>query len=113
MSSKILQEGVHDAEFLLSEANGSFSREEINIAAGQPGMNAGTLLMDDGSGNRTPWIAGGSEPITGILYQNVSASDVDQKATEIVRNAEVMRSKLDGYAATADVELIKLKIILR
>ncbi len=40
----ILTEGAHTGEFLLSEANGTRSREEISIAATASAMDAGTLL---------------------------------------------------------------------
>lgn len=40
----IKTEGTHPGEFLLSEANGSRSRENIIIAAGSGKLSAGTLL---------------------------------------------------------------------
>ncbi|WP_228770478.1 head decoration protein [Pseudomonas aeruginosa] len=40
----IKTEGVHAGEFLLSEANGSRSRENIVITAGSGRLVAGTLI---------------------------------------------------------------------
>ena len=113
MASKILHEGMHDAEFLLSEANGSFSREKCVILAGQSALVAGTLLTEDGTGKRVPWTPASATQVTSILYQNVPASTDDQEATEIVRSAEVMKTALTGYDPVADDDLAELGILLR
>jgi hypothetical protein len=49
MSIKI--EGVHAGEFLLSEANGTRSREEVIISAGNGKVAAGTLIAKISSAN--------------------------------------------------------------
>lgn len=57
----IKTEGVHAGEFLLSEANGSRSRENIVVSAGAGKLAAGTLLGEITAANAmVPTAAGGN-----------------------------------------------------
>lgn len=110
-------------EFLLSEGNGTISREEVTIASGS-NLVAGTVVgkvtadgkyvaYDDDN-------ADGSETAAGILYAAVNATSADTKGVIIARHAEVITSKL-VFAATNDAgdktagkaDLAALGIILR
>lgn len=85
MSAKL--EGVHNAEFLLSEANGQYSREVVTISSGAGVVQAGSLLNSanavvDGSGVAYNTAAK-------VVLNTVDATDADVKAAVIVRHAEV------------------------
>ncbi|MCY1361768.1 Bacteriophage lambda head decoration protein D [compost metagenome] len=57
----IKTEGVHAGEFLLSEANGTRSREEVVICAGSGKLAAGTLIAQITAANAlTPTAKGGN-----------------------------------------------------
>lgn len=95
-------------EALLSEGDGSISREEITIASGAGALAAGTVLGTiTASGKYTGFDDGnsdGSETATAVLMQAVDASDADVTATAIVRLAEVKKDGLQwisGVDATA------------
>jgi hypothetical protein len=110
--------GGRAAEFLLSEAPGTLSREEITVVSGQ-NLVSGTLLgkvtasskyiaYDDGADP-----ADGSETAAGILLYDCDATDGDQKAVMIARNAEVASAKLTGSDANGLADLAALTIIAR
>lgn len=116
-----LTEGMHAGEFLVSEANGTRSREIATLTSGQD-LEAGTvvatvsakLVAFDQDG------ADGSETITGILYDGVDASGADQPCVVIVRDAEVNGAELvwpadieAGEKTTAIAALAALGIIVR
>lgn len=112
-----LTEGRHTAEFLLSEANGYQSREQVVLAAAAPAMQAGTLLGKiTASGKYTAYnngAADGTQTVAGILYANAADSAADQKVTIIARNAEVKGTSLTGSDAPGLVDLAALGIIVR
>ena len=110
-------EGKYAAEFLLSEGNGSISREQVVIAAAAPAMVAGTVLgRITASGKFTAYNnanSDGTQTAVGVLYEAVPDSTSDQKAVAILRYAEVQQSELTGYDAAAKSELEALGIIVR
>jgi len=112
-----LIEGKHTAEFLLSEGNGSISREEVVIASTAPAMVPGTVVgVITASGKYAPYsnaAVDGTQTAAGILYASVDDRAADQKAVVIVRDAEVVSSELTGIDAPAKVELKALGIICR
>ena len=112
-----LTEARRTGAFILSEASGTRSREEVTIAAAAGAMEPGTVLgkisasgkyvaYDDGSND-------GSESAAGILYAAVSDSTGDQKAVIIARDAEVAQDRLTGLDDAAKVDLAALGIIVR
>ncbi|MDR2366437.1 MAG: head decoration protein [Zoogloeaceae bacterium] len=117
MNDEILQEGSHTAEFLLSEGNGEISREEVLIKSGAV-YSAGQVLgivtatgkyaAYDNSDSTT-----GLGVAAGVLYAPVDAADADQKATVIVRLAEVVQSLLVGLDDAAKADLLLRNIIVR
>lgn len=90
-------------EALLSEGDGSISREKLVIKSGAGALKSGTVLgkvttggkyegYDDGKSN-------GAEVAVAVLMQNVDASSADVEATCIVRLAEVKKDALQWIAA--------------
>jgi hypothetical protein len=112
-----LTEGRHTAEFLLSEANGYQSREQVVLAAAAPALSAGTVMGKiTASGKYVAYsnaAVDGSQTAVGILYANAENSAADQKVTIIARNAEVKGVALTGSDAPALVELAAIGIIVR
>lgn len=112
-----LTEGRHTAEFLLSEANGYQSREQVVLAAAAAALSAGTVMGKiTASGKYVAYsnaAVDGSQTAAGILYANAPDSAADQKVTIIARNAEVKGTSLTGSDAPALVELAAIGIIVR
>jgi hypothetical protein len=113
----ILTEGKHTGEFILSEGNGTISREEVTVAAAAAALAAGTVMGKiTASGKYVAYnnaASDGSEVAAGILYTNVPDSAADQKAVIIARQAEVLNSALTGIDAPGKVDLAALGIIVR
>lgn len=113
----IKTEGVHAGEVLLSEANGTRSREEITLAATDAVLPAGQLLGKvTASGNYAPYnnaATDGSEVAAAVLYAPVGISASAQRSVGIVRDAEVKRALLTGLDTTGEADLLALGIIAR
>jgi hypothetical protein len=118
----MLKEQVHTGEFLLSEANGSRSRDEIVIASGSgillPGQLLGLVTQTDSAkvGKYVPYVdtaTDGSQSVKGILYHRVDATSADIPAVIIDCDAEVATTLLTGLDADARTDLVALGIKLR
>ena len=108
----ILTEGVRNASFLVSEANGYRSREvlTVNVPASTT-FNAGSILGYDTSAEKYVGpdfsYASGDSENQALLYEtlvNDTESAVDYEVTCIVRDAEVVAAHLtyvDGADAAA------------
>ena len=118
-----LTEGQHAGEFVVSEANGSRSREPATVVTGQnlkAGHVVGTVTA---SGKLTEWNPAnldGSETVSGILFDNVDATAADASGVVFARDAEVQASALQyfdgatqGDRDTAAAQLSALGIIVR
>lgn len=112
-----LTETLHTAEFLVSEASGTRSREMVTIDAAAAALLPGQVLGKiTASGKYVAYNNGavdGSEVAAAILYSAVPDSAADQKATVIVRHAEVDESLLTGLDATGKTDLAALGIVMR
>lgn len=112
-----LIEKVRDGEFILSEANGTRSRETVVIDSSAPAMLSGTAVgVVTADGEYTTYNDGatdGSEVCAGILYTSVGAGPADRKGVVIKRDAEVSAEKLIGVDANAKADLLALGIVLR
>lgn len=112
-----LTESLHAGEFIVSEANGTRSREEITIAAAAAALPVGQVLGKiTASGLYTAYNNGavdGTEVAAAILYDAAADSAANQKAVAIVRDAEVDESLLTGLDATGKTDLAALGIIFR
>lgn len=113
-----LNEGKHTAEFLLSEGNGSISREQGVLDSSSPALAAGTLLGKVTATGRLLAYNASNVPIginvaVGVLYANAAASTTHQKVTYIARQAEVAGVGLTGNDATGTTNLAALGIVIR
>ena len=112
-------------DFLLSEANGTYSRENAVLSSGN-NLQAGTVLGKLTSGGEYTALdpaadpQDGSEDASGILWANANATDADAAVVVICRDAEVKADALiwptgiatnDKNAAIA--QLVALGIVLR
>lgn len=111
-----LIEARRTGEFLISEANGTRSREEVTIDASAGAMVAGTVVSKLASGKYVAYDdvgTDGSEVAAGILYRAVPDATGDQKAVIYARDCEVAQVHLTGYNANAKADLAALGIIVR
>lgn len=100
-----LTEGNKPAEFVMSEANRSRSRDTITIASGAGVVKAGTVLgrvIASGKFVPSPHTgADGSQTGVAINLYEVNATSGDVKVAAITRDAEVNSVTL-SYAASVD-----------
>ena len=112
-----LVEGKHTGEFLLSEGNGSISREQVVISSTAGAMVPGTVVgVITATGEYAAYsnaAVDGTQTAAGILYAAAPDLAVDLRAVVIVRDAEVVASELTGLDAPARVELRAIGIICR
>lgn len=110
-------EARRTGEFILSEANGTRSREQIVIDASAGAMVAGTVVSKlTATGKYVAYDdvgTDGTEAAAGILYAAVADLTADQAAVIIARDAEVSEILLTGYNANAKADLAALGIIVR
>ncbi len=113
----IKTEGFHAGEFLLSEATGTRSREEITLAASTAVLPAGQVLgRITASGLYAaydPAASDGREAATAVLWSPLGISTQTQRSVAIVRDAEVKRGCLTGLDADAEALLVAFGIIVR
>lgn len=112
-----LNEGVHTAEFLLSEGNGFISRENIVIDSSAPALQPGTVLGKMANGRYKAYnnanSAGDADAAAGILYAYIADSTSNQNAVMIARSAEVVASKLIGLDTAGRADMAPNLIIFR
>ena len=112
-----LVEGRHTGEYIVSEGEGSISREELTVTQSGTAIVSGTVLGKiTASGKYVPYsnvAADGSEVAAGVLYTSLPAATGDKKAVVHVRYAEVFGAALTGSDAPAVVDLKALGIIVR
>lgn len=103
-------EGMHAGEFVLSEANGTRSREEIVVTQAGAALSAGQVLgRITASGKYVPRVttnSNGSEVAAAILYGNLPAATGDVAAVGFVRDCEVDGNVLTGYGADATAKAV-------
>lgn len=116
---KISTEGRHAGEFLLSEANGTRSREEITVAATATALPSGQLLGKlTATGEYAPYDpavdpADGSETVAAVLWAPVAASDAAQRTVGIVRDAEIIERLITGLDPAGEASLLAMGIVVR
>ncbi|WAC26417.1 head decoration protein [Ancylobacter sp. SL191] len=93
--------------YIISEANGYRSRDEITVASGAGVLKAGRVLGKvTASGkyvNYTPGASDGSQNAAAILYQGCDATSADVRRTITARDSEVQADVLNwGPAVTTD-----------
>lgn len=117
-----LIEGRHAGEFLMSEAPGQRSRENVTIASGQD-LPAGAVLGKLTSGGKyveyNNGLSDGSQTAVGVLISPCDASAGDVEAAIIARDAEVNGDCLEwGSESATDitagvVDLLAAGIVVR
>jgi Bacteriophage lambda head decoration protein D len=98
------------ANFIVSEANGYRSREQIVVAQG--GLYRDGTILQAVRGDElkyAPFAGGGDEEGGGalaVLFQTVDAREADIRATGMVRDCELQRAmlKFAGEVSAADRE---------
>ena len=111
-------------ECILSEANGTRSRESVTFVSGTPALKSGEVVaIVTASSKYSTYDNGasdGTEVAAGVLIEDVDASAADATGVILRRDAEVIDSLLtyqsgqDGAAQTAaKVDLTALGIIAR
>lgn len=117
-----LTQGIEHGEFMLSEANGMRSREEVTVTvAGAVALPSGTVLGQIAAtgkyikhDNALANDAGGAA--TAVLLYACDGVNGDYKRTVIARDAEVIGNRLNGGAAlhsTVKTDLAAVGIIVR
>lgn len=108
---------VYTAEFLLSEANGSISREEGVFAITVADVPAGTVLGKVTVGGAyAPYDNGasdGTQTAVAVLYSAVKANVATQPCVVIARHAEVDGAMLTGNDANGTTDLAAQAILVR
>lgn len=117
-----LTEGRHAGEFILSEAAGQRSRENVTIVSGQD-LKAGAVLGKITTGGKYTEVNqgadDGSQTAVAILIADCDATGGDTAAAVIARDAEVNGDCLDwGSESAAEIvtgrtELTAVGIIVR
>lgn len=104
------------ADFLLSEANGQRSRENILLKTSKA-LPAGQLLAIGEDGVYVPYVGSGTpeKPIeaVGVLYAGALEASDKQSAVAIVRDAEVAGGLLVGLDEPSSASLAKLGVLVR
>lgn len=112
----IKHESVHTGEYIVSEGNGSISREAITVAAGEV-IPAGQVLgIKTGTGEYAPYNSAandGTEVAAGILYASLPASDKPRRGVATVRLAEVAAERMTGLDDAGIADLKTRNIIVR
>ncbi|MCK2095225.1 head decoration protein [Thauera aromatica] len=114
-------EARRTGSYILSEANGTRSREDLVIASGAGVLEPGTVLgkitaVGANQGKYAPYddtADDGTEAAAAILYQAVDATATDAKAVGHVRDCEVAELRLVGIDAAAKVDLAALGVLVR
>lgn len=120
----VIHQKPRAADFLLSEASGQRSRENIVLAPTDRPLMPGQLLALNDEGLHVPYTGPkqtGTEeepvfeqvPVAGVLYASVRASEEEQQAVKIARDAELIQEKLISFDDGASQSLTKLGLILR
>lgn len=96
-----------DGHYIVSEANGYRSREEIVIVSGAGVLKAGRVLGKIAASGKytsyTPGASDGSQNAAAILYQGCDATSADVRRTITARDTEVNAAVLNwGAAVTTD-----------
>ena len=118
-----LTEGPHKGEFIVSEGNGSISREVVTILAGRtlaPGTVLGRVTSSGKYRDLDPALNNGAEVAAAILHDAADASGGDVTAVAVVRLAEVNAAEIvwpdgitDNQRRAALAQLAEKNIIAR
>lgn len=112
-----VQEGIHQGEFLLSEGEGTYSRDVAVLVPQAAALPSGQLLGKLTTGGKYTVYdntkSDGSETCVAVLYTQTGVTAADKKVVVISRLAEVTGARLTGLDAPAKADLQALGIIVR
>ncbi len=105
------------AEFVLTEASGQRSRENIVVVQTGAAILSGTVLGKvTASGKYKPYANGasdGTEVAAGVLYNYLPAKTGDSDAVGFMRDCEVMRAAMTGLDTAGETDLVAEGVIVR
>lgn len=116
MNYDIVTQGARTAAFLLNEASGERSREQIVLLKGNTAFAPGQILSKNAAGKYVAFAAPaeGATAEVAILYEGRPAdTTADRYAAAVVRDCEVVESLLVGPTEPARAALLAAGIILR
>jgi hypothetical protein len=118
----VFAKGPANEGFIVSEANGSRSREVVTVESGAGTLVAGVVLaMKAATEKYVPFdesATSGAENATAVLCRSVDATAADAEAVVIARDAEVAEAELvfdenataggkaDAMAALAELGIV-------
>lgn len=113
----ILTSNPRLAEFMLAEASGQRSRENIVVVQSGTEIKSGTILGKiTASGKYAPYsnaASNGTEVAAAVLYNYLPARTGDTKAVGFVRDCEINRYALTGLDAAGEADLVAKGIEVR
>lgn len=92
--------------FTLADGSTDFAVDDVFTIAVNAGIGEWVAYDDDGAND-------GRRAATGVLYAAVDATEADATGVAIVRDAEVIESKLVGLDAAGTADLLALGIVTR
>jgi len=117
-----ITEGPYSGEHLISEANGTRSREVVTLSGGNhlPGTVLGMVTATGVYKQLAPTAEDGTEKAAAVLFAAVDASTADKPAVITARDSEVQGAALlwpagatASHKTTALAELTALGIVAR
>ena len=102
--------------FVLTEASGQRSRDNVTVVASGAEIKSGTVLGRLANGKYVPYNnagEGGAEVAVAILYQHIEATTGDVKAVAFTSDCEVNRKELTGLDAAGEADLRAVGIKVR
>lgn len=115
----MLTQGIKTLEFLLSEATGQRSRDQVTVTvAGAVALPSGTVLGKiTATGKYVKYDEAGTDDgrrvALAVLMNACPGVNGDYKRAVIARDAEVIQSMLTGIDANGIVDLLTPNIIVR
>jgi len=114
-----LTQGIQTGEFLLSEADGQLSREQVTVTvAGAVALPSGSVLGKiTATGKYVKYDEAGTDDgrrvAAAVLLNALPGTNGDYKATVFVRNCEVASAMLTFSDANGVADLKALNVIVR
>lgn len=117
----VLTQGIQPLEFLLTEANGSRSRDQETVTvAGAVALPSGTVLgRITATGKLIKYLDGaadGSQTAVGVLGTELAGVNGDYKALVFSRDCEVIGNRLNGGSnvdANGKADLLARGVVVR
>lgn len=105
----VLTQGLRNtAHYLVSEANGYRSREQVVIASGSGKLDAGSVLGQVSVSKKfkpyTPGASDGSQNAVAILFEACDATSADVRRTVTARDAEIQADVLVWAGGVNDTQ---------